>query len=146
MPNTTISLTINDRGEQVAELHKKLRKLGYTIPEHELDAQLFGIGTQDALRRFQKKHKLRRSGILDERTQAALTRAAAVVESGKNRIEGRIYLDDGGVAKGLKLAFYSRGFGGAETKIGEAVADTQGFYALSYDPTGNGEQPQGPFS
>ena len=132
-----LSLTINDRGEQVAELHKKLRKLGYTIPEHELDVQLFGIGTQDALRRFQKKHKLRRSGILDERTQAALTRAVAVVESGKNRIEGRIYLDDGGVAKGLKLAFYSRGFGGAETKVGEAATDAQGFYALSYDPEAN---------
>lgn len=137
MPNTNLSLTINDRGEQVAELHKKLRKLGYTIPEHELDVQLFGIGTQDALRRFQKKYKLHRSGILDERTLAALTRAAAVVESGKNRIEGRIYLDDGGVAKGLKLAFYSRGFGGAETKVGEATTDGQGFYALSYDPQTN---------
>ena len=132
MLNTSLSLTINDRGEQVAELHNTLRKIGYTIPEHELDVQLFGIGTQDALRRFQKKHKLRRSGILDEHTQTALLRAEAVAESGKNRIEGRIYFDDGSIAPGLKLVFYSRGFGGAETKIGETTTDDQGFYACSF--------------
>lgn len=131
---TIETLTINDRGARVAELHERLVKLGYTIPRNESDAQLFGIGTQNALRQFQKKHKVRRSGILDDRTEASLMRAVAVVESGKNRIEGRIYCDDGSVAPGLKLMFYSRGFGGTAKKFGETTTDDQGFYACAFDP------------
>lgn len=134
MRNIIESITLNDQGPKVAELHEHLVELSYKIPSNESEAQLFGIGTQDALRRFQTKHKIRRSGIYDERTQAALARSVKVVESGKNRIEGRIYFDDGGVAPGLKLSFYSHGFGGSETKIGDTRTDDQGFYACSFDP------------
>ena len=45
MQNATVSLAMNDRGEQIAELQKNLGKLGYKIPRNEIDAKLFGVGT-----------------------------------------------------------------------------------------------------
>ena len=137
MADTKQVLTINDRGADVAALHKRLAMLAYAIPANEADAQLFGVGTQAALRQFQTKHRLRRSGTLDERTRAALQRAVGVVESGKNRIEGRIYFDDGRLRRDVKLAFYRRGFGGTEARIGEATTDEEGFYACTFDPQGH---------
>lgn len=136
MPNYTHPPALNDRGDRVAALQASLDQLGYIIPEHELEAQVFGVGTEDALLSFQTKSSLRRTGILDEDTEAALARAVAIVETGQNQVEGRIFSERGVPAEGVSVRLYSRGFGGAEERLGEVQTDDQGFYALPYDPAG----------
>ena len=63
-----------------------------------------------------------------------LARAIATAGWAQNRIEGRILLDRGGPAQGLKLRVYHEGAEGKLTRLGEVQTDDEGFYALSYDP------------
>ncbi len=74
MTNSSFPLALNDRGAQVAELQSNLVRLGYIIPEHEQDEQVFGVGTQEALLRLQAKYSLRRTGAFDDRTKPVLSR------------------------------------------------------------------------
>ena len=140
MSETRIPLSLNAIGTQVEELHKDLVKLGYIIPDHELDSNilgagtrqaLFGVGTQQALISFQTKYNLRPTGILDKRTIPILARAVTAAESEENRIEGQILFDNGLPAVGISVRVYTHRFGG-EDKIGEVDTDDQGFYSLSY--------------
>jgi hypothetical protein len=52
------------------------------------------------------------------------------------RVEGRIVFDHGLPAVGVNVRLYNRGFGGAETRLGEVRTDVQGFYAIPYNPGG----------
>ncbi len=51
----------------------------------------------------------------------------------RRRIEGRIVLENGLSAEGLKLRLYRRDFGGKATLLAEAVTAAGGRYILSYD-------------
>ncbi|MBK9316766.1 MAG: peptidoglycan-binding protein [Acidobacteria bacterium] len=53
-----------------------------------------------------------------------------------SRVEGRIFFDHGLPANGVSLRLYSKGFGGAERRLGEIKTDDQGFYALPYSAGG----------
>ncbi|HYE89987.1 MAG TPA: peptidoglycan-binding domain-containing protein [Terriglobales bacterium] len=64
------------RGEVVKGLQQALRALGYDVPVTE-DA-VFGPGTEDALKAFQKASGIEESGVVDEPTKAALAKAIAV--------------------------------------------------------------------
>ena len=132
MPELKQSLTLNDQGDEVAELHQRLGKLGYKIPTHEIEGKLFGVGTKDALLSFQQKHKLRVTGRLDARSSNLLTRNAAASESGKHRIEGRIYLENGSPAADIALRVTSQGFGGSEQVRSESRTDEQGYYTCIF--------------
>ncbi len=134
MSEMKIPLTINDRGAGVAELQKSLLKLGYQIPQQELEEQLFGVGTRGVLRRFRTEHELRTTGQFDERTAAALARAVAGAEAGHSRIEGRLFFEDGRRAAGVRLRLYAESLGGAEKKLADAETDGQGFFHVIYDP------------
>jgi hypothetical protein len=57
-------------------------------------------------------------------------------ETGKHQVQGRILFDHGLPAGEVCLRVYNRGYGGAETPLGEIKTDAQGGYALSYDPGG----------
>lgn len=127
------SLTLNDQGDEVAELHQRLGKLGYKIPAHEIEGKLFGVGTKDALLRFQQKQKLRVTGRLDARSDILLARTVATAGTGKHRIEGRIYLDNGAPAAEIALRVTSQGFGGSEQVRGETKTDAQGYYTCIFD-------------
>lgn len=80
------SLKPNDQGDEVAKLHQRLDKLGYKIPAHELEGKLFGVGTKNALLRFQQKHKLCLTGRLDVRSDNIIARTAATTGTGNQRI------------------------------------------------------------
>jgi peptidoglycan hydrolase-like protein with peptidoglycan-binding domain len=54
----------------------------------------------------------------------------------QHRVEGRIFFDNGMPATDVAIRLYSRGFGGADTRLGEITTDEQGSYALPYDPGG----------
>ncbi len=53
-----------------------------------------------------------------------------------NSLQGTIYLDHGLAANGVAVRLYNRGFGGADTLLGETRTDGQGAYNFSYS-TGN---------
>jgi len=59
-------------------------------------------------------------------------RAAEIV----HRVEGRILFDHGLPAGGIPIRLYHRGYGCAETLLGETRADENGSYSLSYESTG----------
>src|SRR5689334_6436332 len=73
------NLTADLRGSDVAELHNDLSKLGLPIPESEKKDSKFGTGTLDIVKQFQKDHLLDDTGIVDEDTAKALTRAVEAV-------------------------------------------------------------------
>src|SRR5947208_2300010 len=77
MPDPNIPVSLNARGTNVKNLHETLGKLGYTIPKQELDEQMFGTGTRDALLQLQEKYKLPSTGNFDDATKAALAKAVA---------------------------------------------------------------------
>src|SRR5581483_7774340 len=55
---------------------------------------------------------------------------------GSNSLQGTIYLDHGLAANSVAVRLYNRGFGGADTLLGETKTDGQGAYNFSYS-TGN---------
>ncbi|MBD1833295.1 peptidoglycan-binding protein [Cyanobacteria bacterium FACHB-472] len=126
-------LTLNDRGSATKDLQISLSRLGTTIPQYELDQQVFGVGTQEAIISLQARYKLPTTGIVDEATRAALGNAIGAAEIPTARVEGRILFDHGLPAGNIILHLYNRGFGGAETALTEVQTDSQGFYTLPYD-------------
>lgn len=126
------SLGLNDQGEEVGKLQRNLLQLGFEIPaEEEADnARTFGIGTLNALLEFQAEHKLPASGVLDNITKSVLGRAIA---NGKKppSIKGRIVSEQGIPLSGVKVRFYSRGFGASNsTKLGERNTDPKGYFTV----------------
>ncbi|MHB8655043.1 MAG: neuraminidase-like domain-containing protein [Terriglobia bacterium] len=51
-----------------------------------------------------------------------------------NTVDGHVFFDTGLPAAGLILRAYSRGFAGADTKLGETKTDAQGVYSITYAP------------
>src|SRR5688572_8730292 len=124
MPVSLTKLPPNARGTAVKELHTKLGNMGFTIPAQELTDQVFGAATRAALTQFQARYRLPRTGELDEATEALLGREAALATP---HVEGQILLEHGLPAAGVKVRLYHRGFGGAQTLLGETTTDAQGF-------------------
>jgi Neuraminidase-like domain/Salmonella virulence plasmid 28.1kDa A protein/Putative peptidoglycan binding domain len=131
--NTNLGLSA--RGDAVRDAQAKLGQAGYALPQAELDEGLLGVGTRDALLRLQAQYKLTPTGALDDATRNALA-TTATAAAHPNRIEGRVFLDNGLPASGLQLRIVNKGFGDQETELGVAHTDAQGFYALPYAPTG----------
>ena len=58
-------LVVNLEGPEVGELHKHLDALGLQVPEDEVKTKRFGVGTRDAVLRFQSTHSLPPTGSVD---------------------------------------------------------------------------------
>jgi len=132
----SLILPLNDRGAEVQALHAQFAKLGYAIPRYEQQHQIFGVGTRDVLRKFQAQSDLLRTGMLDEKSRVALTRAVTTIEAGQPRIEGRLFFDHGMPAEKLTIRLYDKKLWGKEKKLAEIETDDKGYYVLPYN-TGN---------
>jgi hypothetical protein len=119
-------LGLNSRGEAVAALHQSLGNLGYAIPRHELDEQVFGVGTQQALKMMQTKYSIRKTGVLDDRTRGVLERAVAVAETKEHHLEGCILFENGPPAGEATMRLYHHGFNEKKMRFAETEADGQG--------------------
>jgi peptidoglycan hydrolase-like protein with peptidoglycan-binding domain len=53
------TLSIRMKGAEVALLHEQLQRLGYIIPQNEIEKQYFGAGTNKAVLEVQKPHGLK---------------------------------------------------------------------------------------
>src|SRR5690348_10366297 len=71
------TLQVGMRGDDVAELHQELRRLGIEVTERELADKHFGVATAQAVGEFQRMRGLWQSAVVDEWTASALTEAVA---------------------------------------------------------------------
>jgi peptidoglycan hydrolase-like protein with peptidoglycan-binding domain len=136
MPITGGSLMLGSRGADVRDLHATLTALGFTLPRHEVDEQIFGAATREAIAAFQRKLGLTATGATDDSLRLQLANAAAAAQSGLSRVEGRILFEHGLPAVDLPVRLYGRGFGADPQRLGTATTDDQGYYAITYDPRG----------
>jgi peptidoglycan hydrolase-like protein with peptidoglycan-binding domain len=132
----TSALALHAQGVEVAALHERLNKLGYAVPSYETEKQVFGIGTQNALLKFQARYDLSRTGKVDASSYVAMVQAVVAQESGQTRMEGRIVLDSGMPAENLTVRLYQKGLGGQKTRLQEVQTDAQGYYTIPYDDGG----------
>jgi Putative peptidoglycan binding domain len=65
-------LSVGDSGSKVARVHEKLKTAGITVPGDEIRRMLFGPATRDAVLKYQAKHGLAPTGILDGPTTESL--------------------------------------------------------------------------
>lgn len=128
-------LPFSARGDAVRVLQAKLAQVGFTLPQNEIDEVILGVGTRDALLQLQEQYNLARTGVFDDATRNALKVAESGVDH-PNRIEGRIFLDNGLPADKVALRIINKGFGENVTELGVVQTDAQGFYALPYIANG----------
>src|SRR5687768_13999048 len=64
-------------GEDVAQLHAELMRLGFAVAETEARGGIFGVGTAQAVAPVQKSQGLWNTAVADRHTADALTRAIA---------------------------------------------------------------------
>ncbi len=77
------NLSASMQGPDVALLQRELRKLGFAIPSAEFQRKTFGDATQQAVREFQKAHKLAVTGVVNEHTATAINAAVDALEPQK---------------------------------------------------------------
>src|SRR5262245_35709011 len=65
-------LTVGASGNDVAQLHEQLKRRGFEIPTAELNQQVFGPGTREAVLAAQRTLGLPATGEVDESTAAAV--------------------------------------------------------------------------
>ena len=62
------NLSVGASGDEVAELHRKLLALGFSISASELDRKFFGPATREVARKCQRESGLKVTGLVDEKT------------------------------------------------------------------------------
>lgn len=122
-------------GEVVRKVQEGLTKLGEEIPEEELQNGMLGVGTREALRRFQKGERLTVSGLADTATLDALERKLAEQGGETWRVEGRLFLENGAAAAGVNLRLRQAAFGGDMKEVAACVTDKLGYYSASLSTT-----------
>jgi peptidoglycan hydrolase-like protein with peptidoglycan-binding domain len=138
MDKATFPLNEKMRGAKVGILHAALAALGLAVPEAERSRQYFGAATKAAVVEFQKKHRLKPTGAVDEATAAAfnaapgetataLTAAAAQARAASGRV-----LRAGLPVKGARVRAFQETEGGA-VRLGEDITDAEGRYTIRYD-------------
>ena len=76
-PEKIILLKTGSRGTEVEALQRRLLELGYLTDEKETDG-IFGSGTKEAVKAFQKRNSLSVDGIAGKQTQNRLYSADAI--------------------------------------------------------------------
>lgn len=82
-------LQIGNKGKDVKELQKALKSLDFDIGKSGVDGD-FGKQTQNAVKAFQKANKLKVTGIVDEKTFAALEKATISANELSSSVSGLI--------------------------------------------------------
>lgn len=63
-----------------------------------------------------------------------VTVGGQAVTTTPNTVAGHILVEYGLPAAGIPIRIYARGFGGVDTRLGEAITNAHGYYSLSYAP------------
>ncbi|MCZ8260624.1 MAG: neuraminidase-like domain-containing protein [Beijerinckiaceae bacterium] len=118
------------RGQDVADLHKLLIGLGYTILSGEMRDQRFGPSTQRAVQAFLASHKMESpDGTL---TPEALKMLEQSARSLKRVVRGVVRLADDTPVAGVTVIAFDRDFRSRQV-LGKDVTDRLGRYRVTYD-------------
>lgn len=129
------NLSIEMRGDDVALLQRELGLLGFTIPQVEVEQRLFGQGTRRAVLVFQRQHLqegLGITGVVDERTTAAINAAVDALPPRQFGVRGQVHQADGTAAAGLVVRAFDEDPQHGEVSLGETVSSPGGAYAIAY--------------
>lgn len=185
-------LRVGVAGAEVAQLHDELTELGYVIAQAEHARKTFGDSTAEAVRAFQRQHRVPDTGVVDAETAAAVLRAleasgrmapgtqtvylgpstpstpeertvlptpgmppggpaeprpaesppgradsvAVPTPADDRTVDGVLYTEAGLPAAGLALRLYHKGFGCADTRLGESTTGAEGNYYIGYSWSG----------
>jgi peptidoglycan hydrolase-like protein with peptidoglycan-binding domain len=126
------TVAFGTQGAAVKTLQDKLSKAGLLVPTAETTQSAFGAGTREAVVQFQSQFRLAPTGKLDAVSSAMLDAAASAAAANKAILTGRVAMDYGAPANGLRLKLYNIGFAGATTAVAEATTDANGVYSFAY--------------
>jgi Putative peptidoglycan binding domain len=121
-------LWLGMQAADVGMLHDALRRLGAAISFNEVEGKEFGASTRDAVIQYQREHALEPTGVVDERTAAALNGDVAELDA-----RGRGYLVYGRVVGGngpLTVQALDRDLR-SEERLGEVVT-RDGAYEIGF--------------
>ncbi len=117
------------RGDDVRSLHDDLALLGYLIPDPERVEGFFGDGTRAAVVDFQRRHRLRDSGVVDEHTARAVTAGA---DPRRPRVvRGQVTVAGGTPRPQTTVAAFDKDVR-SETELGRTVSGDDGGYQITY--------------
>jgi hypothetical protein len=127
----------DDQGDDVALLQRELTTIGHRIDPAELAEQSFGRTTRRAVQEVQERAGLAATGVVDERTAAAINDAAGhggpVEPPRRHTVRGRVLTDQGVTLPGTEVEAVDVGLAG-ETMLGRTAAGDGGAYLIGYDP------------
>ena len=120
------NLTQGLTGADVAELHKELIALGFTIPPAEQQAASFGSDTLAAVRKFQAQQGLAVTGVVEAPTAARLDE---IVVLNTYTVSGTVTDPVSTAVGGLTVELVDRNIG-ADTSLISGSTDLLGVYRL----------------
>ena len=118
------NLSLNMRGPDVTLLQQELRELKYAIPQTEVH---FGKATRTAVLALQQLERFQPTGIVDQRTAAAINRLVDQLR-GSGSIAGGVKADAGNPVEGAKVEVAGTNLSG--------LTSAQGQYQLENVPSG----------
>ena len=125
------NLTPGARGADVKLLQSELRQLTLPIPEEEFGSSVYGTGTQEAVRAFQRTNQLPITGVVDQPTATAIN--AKLDEQRRNLIvRGQVLSVDGRPQAQLRVTAVDRDLR-SEEQLGQAATDRNGAYEIRYE-------------
>ncbi|MBD2114976.1 MULTISPECIES: peptidoglycan-binding protein [Cyanophyceae] len=77
MREPVVPLSFSARGTLTHNIQTNLSRLNFTIPQNEMNEQVFGVGIRDALLQLQTQHQLSPTGIFDDDIKIVIERAIA---------------------------------------------------------------------
>ncbi len=134
------NLAVGAQGPDVVILQGALRELGLDIPDDETAAGRFGKGTGVALARFQRSQRLDPTGIADDHTVEALTKAVGHELGTDDRpapdpdarlVRGQVMYYRGLPIAGLPIRVVHRGLR-TDLPLGATTTDDRGEYVVRY--------------
>jgi Tc toxin complex TcA C-terminal TcB-binding domain/Neuraminidase-like domain/Salmonella virulence plasmid 28.1kDa A protein/Putative peptidoglycan binding domain len=129
------NLKANMRGDDVRLLQAELGELGLPIPAAERERAVFGDGTLRAVLRFQGKHLLRRTGVVDQRTALVINREVGRPAEAAFMVRGRVTQDDGNPVRDAPVRATAKGVTARQDKaLGGTRTGTDGAYRITYEP------------
>jgi peptidoglycan hydrolase-like protein with peptidoglycan-binding domain len=137
MNKITFPLSTNMKHETVADLHAALKVLKFDVPEAEAQENFYGEETAAAVRRFQAKHELRKTGRVDETTAHMLNhllhKSGYLDENDSYLVRGIV--DDKSSNKpvaGLLVRAVDMDPSGENPLGGPVITDDEGYYSIVY--------------